>query len=308
MVDVYLISGFLGSGKTSLLLHLLHDAKQQGKHPAVLMNEFGQLAVDTETLQTADGTLPVKEILNGCICCTGSENTEAQLQGLLVENEDVDVIFIETTGAAHPVEALDAVYSPLFADRLQVKGIITVVDLKRWGNLSALTPQMRALFIEQVRHAHFLIGNKMDLLTPGQLAETTMAIQSFAPRIPFIQTSQSRVKFQDIEKELTKAVESFDTVEFDGHGLPLQSKLLTFNQSVNRERFEQWVATLPETVYRMKGYVPLSSSKKPMSFQYAYGMMQWMPEEIKMKPQVVLIGEGIQSTEMPETIYENYKQ
>ena len=65
-----------------------------------------------------EGRYPLKELLDGCICCTGSEQTEAQLQGLLEENEDIDVILIETTGAAHPVEALDAIYSPLFADRL----------------------------------------------------------------------------------------------------------------------------------------------------------------------------------------------
>ena len=54
---------------------------------------------------------------------------------------------IETTGAAHPVEALDAVYSPLFADRLQVKGIVTVVDSKLWLNRDTLSPQNHVHFI-----------------------------------------------------------------------------------------------------------------------------------------------------------------
>ena len=303
MVDVYLISGFLGSGKTSLLLHLLHDAKKEGLHAAVLMNEFGELGIDTKTIETEEGSIPMKEILNGCICCTGSENTEAQLQGLLVENPMLDVIFIETTGAAHPVEALDAVYSPIFADRLRVKGIVTVVDLKRWTNLSALSPQMRALFIEQIRHAHFLIGNKADLLTPGELAEVTFAIQNFQPNVPLVQTERARVKFQDIESRLTDAIESFDATTFDGHLLPLQSKLLTFDRPVDREKFEDWVRTLPETMYRMKGYVPLTTSEKPYSFQYAYGMVHWLPEDIKMKPQVVMIGEGILDIELDERIY-----
>ena len=84
------------------------------------------------TLKQLEEDVPLKELLDGCICCTGSEKTEAQLQGLLAENDDIDVILIETTGAAHPVEALDAVYSPLFADQLQVKGIVTVADSKLW--------------------------------------------------------------------------------------------------------------------------------------------------------------------------------
>ena len=89
---------------------------------------MGNLPFDSDAV---GGEVPLKELLDGCICCTGSEKTEAQLQGLIEENKDIDVILIETTGAAHPVEALDAVFSPLFADRLSFKGIVTVADSRR---------------------------------------------------------------------------------------------------------------------------------------------------------------------------------
>ena len=176
MIDVYLFSGFLGSGKTSLLLNVIRQLKENGKKPAVFMNEFGSLPFDSDAVE---GEVPLKEVLDGCICCTGSEKTEAQLQGLLEENEDIDVILIETTGAAHPVEALDAVYSPLFADRLNVKGIITVVDSRLWLDRDKLSPQIRALYMEQIRHAHLLLANKSDLLTEGEMATVSMEIANF---------------------------------------------------------------------------------------------------------------------------------
>ena len=138
------------------------------------------------TLLKAD--VHLKEILDGCICCSGAEKTEAQIQGLLEENDHIDVILIETTGAAHPVEALDAVYSPLFADRLKVKGIVTVADSKLWLNRDTLSPRVRALYMEQIKHAHILFANKTDLLTDDELATVTMELSNFNSNAPIVQT------------------------------------------------------------------------------------------------------------------------
>ena len=108
--------------------------------------------------------VPLKELLDGCICCSGAEKTEAQMQGLLAENEDIDVILIETTGAAHPVEALDAIYSPLFADRIEVKGIVTVADSKLWLNRDTAIAADPGIIYGADRHAHLLLANKADLV------------------------------------------------------------------------------------------------------------------------------------------------
>ena len=290
MIDVYLFSGFLGSGKTSLMVNVISELKEQGKKPAVFMNEFGDLSVDS---QAVEGDVPLKELLDGCICCTGSEKTEAQLQGLLAENDDIDVILIETTGAAHPVEALDAVYSPLFADQLEVKGIVTVVDSKLWLNRETLSPRIRALFTEQIKHAHLLLANKTDLLTESELATITMELGNFNTTAPVLQTVKGKAAFTYIEKVLDSTKQQSKQGIISGAGLPLSSKLMTFEESVSMEDFESWVQTLPDTVYRMKGFVPVIGTKNPYLFQYAYGMVNWMPELINMEPRLVIIGEGI---------------
>lgn len=292
MADVYLLSGFLGSGKTSLLLNLITQLKAEGKKPAVLMNEFGSISIDSDTVNQSDD-VPLKELLNGCICCTGSEKTEAQLQGLLEEHKDIDVILIETTGAAHPVEALDAVYSPLFADQLRIKGIVTVADSKRWLERNKMSPQIRSLFMEQIRHAHILLANKTDMLSEAELATVSMELANFNQNAPIIQTINAEISFSFIEKSFQNLQNHTRKPIISGKNLPLSSKLIKFDRPVNKTQFENWVKSLPDTVYRMKGYVPVEGSKNPFLFQYAYGMVNWLPEYVKMNPNLVVIGEGV---------------
>lgn len=293
MIDVYLFSGFLGSGKTTLLKHMIQQAKEAGLKPAVFMNELGEMNFDSEAVE--DG-VPLKELLDGCICCTGSEKSEAQIQTLLAE-EEFDVLMIETTGAAHPVEALDAIFSPLFADRLHFKGIVTVADSKRWLGRSQLSPQVRSLYLEQIRHADLILANKMDLLTESEQGTVSYEIQSLNPSAQIIQTLNAKVPFAALQKMAAK--EKGEIEKAPVSKLNLNAVVLRFSEPVKRERFEDWLRELPESVYRIKGYVPLEGDKYPHAFQYAYGMAQWLPEYMKLEPQIVVIGENLQGVELP---------
>ncbi|ANU10779.1 CobW family GTP-binding protein [Planococcus antarcticus] len=293
MKDVYLFSGFLGSGKTTLLKGMISQMKAQGLKPAVFMNELGKMNMDSDSVE--DG-VPLKEILDGCICCSGSEKSEAQIQTLLAE-EDFDVLLIETTGAAHPVEALDAIFSPLFADQLNFKGIVTVADSKRWMDRNSLSPQIRSLFLEQVRHADLILANKMDLLTDGEQGTVVYEIQSLNPTAQIIQTVHAKVPFSALDKLTPSPSGNVATAPISK--LNLNTKVLQFDAPIQREKFEEWLRALPDTVFRIKGYVPLEGDKYPHAFQFAYGMAQWLPEYIKMQNQIVVIGEGLEGVKLP---------
>ncbi|MEA0553197.1 CobW family GTP-binding protein [Lysinibacillus irui] len=293
MKDVYLFSGFLGSGKTSMLTDVIRQLKEKNLKPAVIMNELGKLPFDS---QAVEKDIPLKEMLEGCICCSGAEKTEAQIQSLLLDS-DFDVLIIETTGAAHPVEALDAVYSPLFADKLNVKGIVTVADSKLWLHRETLTPQVRSLFMEQIRHAHLLLANKTDLLTEVEQGQVVYELQGLNPHAFILQTTNGRVPLHLLEGlKATTQADKADIVKAPIASLQLGSRLVEFTDvEFSQEQFEDWVRTLPETIYRMKGYVPIEGIKNPMLFQYAYGMVQWLPEYIKMPAKLVIIGENVGS-------------
>ncbi len=294
--DVYLFSGFLGSGKTSMLTDVIRQLKEAGLKPAVIMNELGKLPFDS---QSVDKDVPLKEMLDGCICCTGSEKTEAQIQGLLA-NEEFDVLIIETTGAAHPVEALDAVYSPLFAEKLNIKGIVTVADSRLWLDRTTLSPQARSLFMEQIRHAHVILANKTDLLTPEEQAQVAFEIQGFNEKAFLLQTTNGRVPLKVLQTmQASTRISKDDIVSARiNESFNLGSRLVEFTTPFTQEQFEDWVRELPEAVYRMKGYVPIEGVKNPMLFQYAYGMVQWMPEYIKMPAKLVIIGENIKAVKV----------
>lgn len=291
MKDVYLFSGFLGSGKTSMLTDVIRQLKDKGLKPAVIMNELGKLPFDS---QAVEEDVPLKEMLEGCICCSGAEKTEAQIQSLLVDSE-FDVLIIETTGAAHPVEALDAVYSPLFAEKLTIKGIVTVADSKLWLNRDTLTPQVRSLFMEQIRHAHLLLANKSDLLSEEEQAKVVYELQGFNPNAFILQTTNGRVPLHLLESlEATPPVDKENVVKASISSMQLGSRLVSFDDlTFTQEQFEDWVRQLPDSVYRMKGFVPIEGVKNPMLFQYAYGMVQWLPEFVKMPPKLVIIGENV---------------
>lgn len=293
MKDVYIFSGFLGSGKTTLLKNMLLQIKEAGLKPAVFMNELGELNIDSDEVEEG---VPLKELLDGCICCTGSEKSEAQIQTLLAE-EEFDVLLIETTGAAHPVEALDAIFSPLFAEKLNFRGIVTVADSKRWMDRDKMSPQIRSLFLEQIRHADLILANKMDLLSEKEQGEAVFGIQSLNQDARIVQTSGAKIPYSLLETLSTSPKTTVETAEIGK--LNLNTRVFRFEGPVKREAFEEWLRNLPDTVYRIKGYVPLEGDKYPHAFQYAYGMAQWLPEYMKMQTQIVLIGEGITGIELP---------
>ncbi|WP_059170785.1 GTP-binding protein [Bacillus sp. FJAT-27445] len=289
--EIYILSGFLGSGKTTLLKRLLEDERDNGRKVAVMMNELGNISIDSDEVGE---DVALKELLGGCICCTISGQVEAQLQGLL-HIEKPDAVYVETTGAAHPVEVLDAMLSPLFADKLQVKGIISTVDGRRWLERQQMGPQLQQLLIEQVRHADYLIVNKASDLSEKEQAEVAISLQGLNPHAKCILTNFSKVPIKDIRKLFYKRENSISgDGHFHTHDLGLSAFVHTFSNPVSRDEFEDFLRRLPDTVYRIKGYIKFKGSVYPDLFQFSYGMPSYFREDMNMPLNLVLIGENIE--------------
>ncbi len=292
--DVYILSGFLGSGKTTLLKKLIQELKGQSKKPAILMNELGKISIDS---QEVEEETPLKELLDGCICCTIQEKVESQLQELLW-NEEFDVLIIETTGAAHPVEVVDSILSPLFADKFAFKGILTVVDCLQWKERANLGPQILHLMREQIRHAHYIILNKVDLLSEMEVGSIVYEIQQLNRDARLYMTNYCDINMKDLLQLSVKQTNSPKERAAIGEQLLLKAIVHTFTDSISSVEFEEWLQKLPSTVYRIKGYVPFKGKKYPTLFQYSYGMPIFIPEEIKVPTNLVLIGENLNEEEV----------
>ena len=201
-VPVTVVTGFLGSGKTTLIRHLISNAN--GKKLAVLVNEFGSEGVDGEILKScAVANCPaenVVELANGCICCTVADDFIPAMEQLLSRQVKPDHILIETSGLALPKPLLKAFDWPEIRSRITVDGVIALADAEAVAagrfapdpaaveaqraadeNLDHETP-LSEVFEDQIACADIVLLTKADLAGEKGLEAAKAAISAEMPR------------------------------------------------------------------------------------------------------------------------------
>jgi G3E family GTPase len=157
-----LFTGFLGSGKTTLVMALARETAGRGLKTAFVVNEVGEIGVDQQVMR--DGGLQVYEITSGCICCQIGVDLVATLQ-TLAETYRPDLIVVEASGVATPRGVLDVLTyykGPPFAS---IRGI-GVLDPTR---LEALLEVMTPLIESQIRDVDEIVITKTDEATPAEV-------------------------------------------------------------------------------------------------------------------------------------------
>ncbi|MBB6669228.1 CobW family GTP-binding protein [Cohnella nanjingensis] len=198
-VKVYALSGFLGSGKTTMLQRMLADARARGEKAAVLMNESGEVNLDGLLV---DSAVPMAEMLGGCICCTIKADLGMELLRL-VEEHRPDVVWIESTGVAQPLAMMDAVTEASLYAHLELCGLVTVVDARH------LLDRMRVgagktlrLMRDQIRGASLLVLNKTDLVGEAEIAELAAQLREWNASAPILPSVRCEVNPEAIERAL----------------------------------------------------------------------------------------------------------
>jgi cobalamin biosynthesis protein CobW len=187
-IPTTVITGFLGSGKTTLVRHILANAGN--RKLALIVNEFGDVGVDGDILKACGSPNctedDIIELANGCICCTVADDFVPTMQKLLARKDRLDHIIIETSGLALPQPLVRAFNWPEIKAQVTVDGVITVVDAKALAegrfadDEEALAVQRAAddniehenpieeLFEDQLNAADLVIVNKQDLLNDAE--------------------------------------------------------------------------------------------------------------------------------------------
>ena len=155
LVSMYIIGGFLGSGKTTFLQHLL-DWHSDLSSTAVLVNEFGEISVDGMLLDAKGSQLV--ELASGCICCSMRGEFIKSLEDVL-NNFTLTRFFVETTGVADTLELISVLKDSKVSDRVVLKKIICVLDADLWPGRD----NFGLVFLNQIKAADLILLNKVDL-------------------------------------------------------------------------------------------------------------------------------------------------
>lgn len=211
---VTVITGFLGSGKTTLIRHLMQNP--QGKRLAVIVNEFGDVGVDGEILKScAIPDCPAENILelaNGCICCTVADDFIPTIEALMALEPKPEHILIETSGLALPKPLLKAFDWPDIRSRITVDGVIALADAEAVAagrfapDVAAVDAQRAAddsldhetplseVFEDQISCADIILLTKPDLAGTRGVANARDVIAAESPRpLPVIEVAEGAV-------------------------------------------------------------------------------------------------------------------
>jgi cobalamin biosynthesis protein CobW len=185
-VPVLVVSGFLGSGKTTLVRHLLDDARARGERVAVVSNEFGELGIDRAIL--GSGGQAYVELEGGCVCC---QLTDALVETLEMLRREVDPqrVLIETSGVALPYDTQLNLYREPVASWVGDDLSVVVVNAEQL----AARRELEGTFADQVASADFLILNKLDLVAPAQIGALEAALRDYEPEAPILRSVRCRL-------------------------------------------------------------------------------------------------------------------
>ncbi|MGO4909133.1 cobalamin biosynthesis protein CobW [Pseudorhodobacter sp. W20_MBD10_FR17] len=290
-IPVTVITGFLGSGKTTLIRHLMMNP--QGKRLAVLVNEFGTVGVDGDILKScADDNCPVEnivELANGCICCTVADDFIPTIEALMALPQRPDHVLIETSGLALPKPLLKAFDWPAIRSKITVDGVIALADAEAVAagrfapDVAAVDAQRAAddsidhetplseVFEDQISCADIILLSKADLAGEAGLAAARAVIAAETPReVPMIAMTDGIIDPRVILGLNSAAEDDIDArpSHHDGHDDhehdDFESVVIDLPEVADPDALQAAIIRLAreQHILRVKGYVAVTG--KPM--------------------------------------------
>ncbi|MCV6594641.1 MAG: cobalamin biosynthesis protein CobW [Silicimonas sp.] len=322
-IPVTVVTGFLGSGKTTLIRHLIETT--QGRRLAVIVNEFGDVGVDGEILKSC--AIPdcpaenIVELANGCICCTVADDFIPTIEALMALDPAPDHILIETSGLALPKPLLKAFDWPAIRSRVTVDGVIALadaeavasgrfapdvarVDAQRLADdsIDHETP-LSEVFEDQISCADIVLLTKPDLAGPEGVAKAKEIVAKEAPReLPVIEVAEGAVDARVIlglgaaaEDDLDARPSHHDTAHDHDHE-DFETIVVDIPEVDSAEALVARVETLAreQNILRVKGYAAVSGKPMRLLVQGVGTRVRhqfdrpWQPDEARQGRLVVI--------------------
>ncbi|MGI0491231.1 CobW family GTP-binding protein [Alkalinema pantanalense CENA528] len=305
-IPVTVITGYLGSGKTTLLNQILHY--QHGKKIAVIVNEFGDVGIDSQLVVNADEE--ILEMNNGCICCTVRGDLIRIVGNLLEKREKFDCLVIETTGLADPAPVIQSFFvDETMRSKTQLDAVVTVVDAKHiWEHWDSSEAQ------EQVAFADVILLNKIDLVPRQQIEQLENQIRAINACAKIYRTQNCNLSLDSIlgvkAFDLKNAL-SIDPAFLDEsaheHDETVFSISIVESGVVNGDKLTTWLNQLVQiqgqNIFRMKGILNVDDEDRRFVLQGVHMLLEgrpgrpWRSDEPR-RNEMVFIGRSLPEADL----------
>jgi len=300
MIQSFIITGFLGVGKTTMLTNTVK--KYFGdKKVAIVVNEFGDIGIDGDVLSNVYSE--VLEISEGCICCQLAQEFESGVLEIIGKYEP-EIIFVETSGASEPF--------PIFMSMqnlgISVEGVICVIDSK---NLDSYKDNSTAQY--QIGGSNIMVLNKTDLVTPEELEVTKQEVIKIKNQFNIKNTMTGATVFNNfvineaeqglVNKEVFDGVFRIEEIvqmaqdyQHPDHTTEdaITQKVAYLKEDINFQDVDTILNNIPKSIYRVKGVVKVKDVPNPIVLNYSFGNISF--EELEEYPQpsiMIFIGQSI---------------
>jgi G3E family GTPase len=272
---ITLITGPLGSGKTTLLRHILATQREK---IAIVMNEFGEVAIDTKVIEGKN--VRISELGGGCVCCSLLGEFEAAVNEI-IDKIAPERIVVETTGLAEPEALVFNIQEALPQCRLD--GVVSVID----ADMLVRFPELGHTTRLQIEGADILLLNKIDLVDAKQIEPLETKLHEINPSAAIVRTERCR-----IDPELLFGIGREEKVAPPQHQHQLEFESFTFSSDkiFSRDCFERFAKTLHTSVLRAKGFVGFADGTQ--LFNFVAGRWDLEPFEAD-RTELVFIGKKI---------------
>lgn len=299
MIHSFIITGFLGVGKSSMLSNTVKNHFGD-KKIALIVNEFGEIGVDQNILKNVHSD--VIEISEGCICCQMAEEFESGVLEI-ISKYDPEILFVETSGATEPFP----VFMSLQNLGLVVDGVICVTDAK---NYASYMDNPTAKF--QIGGSNIIVLNKTDLVTDEELAIAKKEIINYKEEHDLKNTFTGKKVFNNyfvhtseqgiLGKEVFEGTYQIDDIvglasEYQSHDHEhdkIDKGVAHLHNDIVFSDIDELLNSLPKNIYRVKGMIKVSDVPTPLIVNYSFGNVSYQEApDYDGKSILVFIGEAI---------------
>jgi len=298
-LPVTIITGFLGSGKTTLVNYIL--ANHHGARIGVIVNDLSDVNIDAELIVRTDATMV--ELTNGCICCSLNGDFIDAVFRIIGQGRAPDYLVVETTGVGDPLPlALTFLRSEL-RDRVRLDSIVTVADAENFVPAGFEGQAVR----NQLAYADIILLNKCDRVENEHLDVIEQSIATVAPHARIIRTVHCQVPLPLVLSVRLFVSERF----FQSHGIDQGNEAghahghlvsdgfetLSFcaDQALGVHKFQKFLETLPDSVYRGKGLIWIAENDSRYVFHLVARRftLDERPPDAPKSTKLVLIGRNL---------------